>query len=352
MPVTRLALTLVLVLAATRATAADFVGRARVWLGPALDTNAPRDFVSPGVGTQADLFLFGLGQLEGSVRVGERLRAQGSYDVSGRKFILLPREDTLVQAAQLEATVAFARFFAFGLLGRARDRRGAERDYTDLQGGALLDFLPSAQVDVRVQVSAHRFWFYNRPEYGFLGPDGSLTARYRFERRHAVSLFGAYGPRRYDGDARARPLPEGTEPPPAVRRQDVTFGAGVGYTYRGPLHLSLSYAYFDQSSNSWGESLKRHRLSVTGGFSLPWRLTLLASVTWQPSVFPEGVFLSPELTVLEEDENVSSLTVKVVRPLGKVVDLDLRYAGYLGFLPSSAFTYLRHVVSLGVALNF
>lgn len=348
----RPALTLVLLLAALPAPAADFQGRARLWLGPALDTNAPRDFVSSGVGTQPDVFFFGLGQLEGALRVGERLRLVGSYDISGRKFIFLPKEDTLVQAAQLEATVSFANHFAVGVAGRARDRRGAERDYTDLQAGGVLDFYPSPQVDVRVQVNAHRFWFYNRPEYGFFGPDGSLTARYRFDKRHAVSVSGAYSPRDYDGDARSRPLPEGTEPPPAVRRKDVTFGAGAAYSYRGPFHFSFSYGYFDQTSNSYGESIKRHRLNATAGLRLPWQLTVLGSLTWQPSVFPEGVFLSPELTVLEEDENVSSLTLKVVRPIGKYVEVDVRYAGYLGFLPNNDFVYLRHVVSAGVALSF
>ena len=76
------------------------------------------------------------------------------------------------------------------------------------------------------------------------------------------------------------------------------------------------------------------------------------SVTWQPAVFPEGVYLSPDLTVLEEDENVSSLTLKLVRPLSKYFDLDVRYAGFLGFLPQNEFLYLRHMVSFGVAVNF
>ena len=49
---------------------------------------------------------------------------------------------------------------------------------------------------------------------------------------------------------------------------------------------------------------------------------------------------------------MSSLTLKVVRPLNKWLDLDLRYAGYLGFYPQNDFVYFRHVVSLGLALTF
>ena len=56
--------------------------------------------------------------------------------------------------------------------------------------------------------------------------------------------------------------------------------------------------------------------------------------------------------MLEEDENVSSVTLKVVKPLNKWLDLDLRYAGFLGILPQNAFLYVRHVISVGLAVNF
>ena len=342
----------VVVLLGLTAQAADFQGRARLWLGAGLDTNAKREFVSKDVITAPDGFLFGLGQLEGILRFAERFRVLGSYDIGARKFLLFPTEDTVVQAAQLEGTVSFAKYFAFGLAGRARDRRGAERDYTDLQGGAVLDFLPDPAVDVRVAINAHRFLYYNRFAYSFWGPDGSLSARYRFDRRHALSAFGSFNPRTYNGNARAHPGPEGTEADTFVPRSDAVFGGGLSYAYRGPFHFSFSYSYFDQTSNSYGETVKRHRLSATGGFRLPWEFTVLASITWQPSLFPDGVYLNPDLSIVEEDENVSSVTLKVVRPLTKWLDLDLRYAGYLGFYPQNAFLYLRHVVSLGLAANF
>ena len=264
-------------LVSTSASASDFQGRARLWLGPAFDSNARRDFVSPRLGTQPDLFLYGLGQLEGILRVGERVRISGSYDVSGRKFLLLPTEDTVVQAAQLEGTVSFAKYFAFGVAGRARDRRGAERDYSDLLGGALLDFVPDPSVDVRVQLNAHRFIFWDRFAYSFWGPDGTISARYRFNRRHSVSAFGSYNPRTYNGIARARPGPEGAEPPPEMTRKDTVFGGGVSYSYRGPFHFTFSYSYLDQASNSFGESVQRHRLNATLGVRLPWDLMVLAA---------------------------------------------------------------------------
>jgi len=348
--VVRRVLTVVLLSALT--ARAEFQGHGRLWLGPGVDTNAKREFVSMGVGTAPDGFLFALGQLEGLARFGERLRLLGSYDVGARKFLTQPTEDTIVQAAQLEATVAFAQYFAIGVAGRVRDRRGAQRDYTDLQGGAVLDFLPDAAVDVRVQLNAHRFLFYNRFAYSFWGPDGSLSARYRFDRRHSLSAFGSFNPRTYNATARDRPGPDGTDADLGIVRSDAVFGGGLTYSYRGPFHFSFSYSYFDQTSNSFGETVKRHRLSATGGFRLPWKLTVLASITWQPSLFPDGVYLNPDLTIVEDDENVSSVTLKVVRPLTSWLDVDLRYAGYLGFYPQNDFLYLRNVVSVGLAANF
>ncbi len=346
----RCALSLLLLLS-TGASAADFQGRARLWLGPAYDSNARRDYVSPTIATQPDLFLFGSGQLEGILRLGERVRLLGSYDVSGRKFVFVPTEDTILQAAQLEGTVVFAKYFAAGLSGHVRDRRGAERDYTDLVGGVVLDYFPAPSVAMRVQVNAHRFLFYNRFAYSFWGPDGTVSARYRFNRRHSVSVFGSYNPRTYNGRRRLEPGPEGTPSESAEARTDKVFAGGASYSYRGPFHFSFSYSYTDQLSISYGESVQRHRLNATAGVRLPWELTLLGSLTWQPAIFPDHVYAStPDLN--EEDENVSSLTVKLVRPLNKWLDLDLRYAGYLGYLPQNDFLYLRHVVSLGLGVNF
>ena len=94
--------------------AAEWSGHARLWVGPGYDSNARREFVSPGVGTQNDAFFFALAQLDGAVLFGDRFRVVGTYDGAGRKFILAPSEDTVVQAAQLEGTAAGPNIQAIG----------------------------------------------------------------------------------------------------------------------------------------------------------------------------------------------------------------------------------------------
>jgi hypothetical protein len=346
--VSRRAAALLLLLGALPASSAELRGSGRVWTGMGFDSNARRDYTSPGVPTTPDGFFFGLLHLQGAALFADRFRLLGTYDIAGRKFLTQPSEDTLVQDGSLEATVSVAKV-NLGVSGRVRDRRGAERDYTDLTGGAVLDYLPTDAFDLRLTFGAHRFIYWSRFEYSYFGPEGVLSARYRFTRRHSVSLFGSFIPRTYN--ANARPPQDGDPEPPVVVRQDNYFTVGAGYTFRGPFHLSVGYAYFDQTSNSYGETIRRHRVSLTGGFQLPWKLTLLTAVTAQFSFFPEGVYLSQDLTVVEDDENASSLTVKLVRPVNKHVEVDVRYAGYLNFLPQNQFLYLRHVVSAGLAIN-
>jgi hypothetical protein len=331
------------------AGAVEARGDVRAWAGPGFDSNARRDFVSANTSALPDFFAYGLLQTQGLLDFG-RFSLAGSYDVGARKFVLLPSEDTVLQAAQLEATAVLGKAFNLGLTGHARDRRGASRDYTDLGAELFVDFLPTAQVDVRVKGGPHRFLYWDRFEYSSSGPEFGLEARYRLNRRHSFALSGGLSLRTYNGQTHADPAD--TDPAPSVRRADTVASAGVSWSYRGPFHLSVGYSYFDETSNSFGETLRRHRLSVTAGVVLPWQLTILATGALQLSLYPDGVYLSPELQVLQDDENATSASLKLVRSLSDHVDLDLRYAVAFATLPQNAFTYQRHVVSLGVAVHF
>jgi hypothetical protein len=341
---------LLLVLVAGGAGAADFEGQARVWLGPGFDSNARRDYVSAGVATLPDAFLYALGQLGGSLRLGERVQLRGGYEVGGRLFLLLPGEDTVLQSAQLSARVQATDWLLVGLAGRARDRRGADRNYTDLQGGLTLDFVPDPHLSLAVEVDAHRFLYWSRFAVSFHGPEVQVTARYRFDRHHGLTAWGLFSPRAYDAAANPRPPP--APPPLPSLRADTVLAAGVAYAYRGPFQVSASYEYLDDTSTSYGETLRRHRLSVAGGVSLPWELTALGQATLQFTLFPDGVYLSPELSVADDDENSSSVSVKLVRALGAHVELDVRYAFYFNQLPNNHLEYQRHVVTLGVAFTY
>lgn len=347
-------LALLVCLASGWAGAVELKGAARLWAGPGYDSNARRDFVTSASSPQPDGFVFGLGTLDGLIG-GERWRLTGTWDVAARKFFFLSSEDSIVNSGTGEFQFGLSQMFTLGLFGTVRDRRGADRDYTSLLGQGFIDFSPTNAIDVRLRFGATRFLFWPRFRYSFSGAVGDLSARYRINRRHSVSVAGSFNPRTYNSTL--NPSPDNPEPDPTVRRFDPFFVVGVSYSYRGPFHLSVGYQYLDQTSNSYGETMRRHRLSLTGGFKLPAQFTVLATGALQLSTFPDGIFLSPELQVVEDDENSSNLTLKIVRPVHEHVDLDLRYALYVNVLPQrqqgrEALVYVRHVVSLGVTLSF
>ena len=121
---------MLLALGAASTEAADFRGDARVWLGLGIDSNPSRDFTSPGTSTPYDAFGAAIAALSGAV-TGERGRLFGGYEFGGRKFFGFPSQDTEVQSATLDGSLNRGRSLVVGIDGRARDRRGAERDYSD-----------------------------------------------------------------------------------------------------------------------------------------------------------------------------------------------------------------------------
>ncbi len=148
-------------------------------------------------------------------------------------------------------------------------------------------------------------------------------------------------------------MADGYEPPqPLPQRSDVLIFGGARYAYRGPFHFSVGYAYFDLSSNSWGESFRRHRVSIAGGVRLPWEISALGSASIFLSSYPDGVYLAPNLTVIEDDENASAVSVKLTRSLGSHFEVDARYGAYFNSFPRNEYTYLRHVVTLGCSYLF
>jgi len=327
------------------ALAADVEGSVRVtgrWL---LDSNAPRDFQdeqgrTPGTDTALSLLATGEGRL-----TGEQLQLVGRYELGGRKYLRYATEDVLIQAAALEASMALGTQLGLGVEGRGKDRRGGTRDYSDLGVDAFLEYVPDVRLALRVRAGAHRFVYrpdsranFGNPELGFLG-------RYRFNRRHSLSVFGEYGSRRYGVEAQPPKEREGTS---LGRRKDGALSAGASYTYRGPVALGLTYTFQEISSNSYGETVLRHRLSGSAGLRLPWNLTLLAQGALGLSRYPDGIYLSPEIVLVEEDEGQNSLSLKLARPMSAHLDVELSYGLYSTSLPNNDLSYIRQVLGLGL----
>lgn len=319
-------------------------GEARASASTGIDTNARRDY---------DTSLNGLdvvGNLQ--VDLGGRLRTARTqtllnYSAGARKFARLSTEDIFVQAAALDASALVTQSATFGLLGLAKDRRGASRDYTDLQAFGVIEFFPDDRMEVRVRGGAHRFLYRPNIQFSFGAAEAGGTAMWRFDKRHAVFVFGEFGDRTYLMDA---------DPPPgeqrsSSRRLDRVLGAGLGYEYRGPVRVRADYSFFEQNSNSFGQSSSRHRLSALFAARLFFKLNLVSQAALQITDFPDGILLSPEIVLLEDEENSNSLSVKLVRALTDKLDAELRYAVYYYRLSGNDLSYLRQVGWCGLSFH-
>lgn len=355
----RRALCILLTLGAATTNAADFKAGARVWAGTGVDTNPHRDFTSANITPPVDLFGSVLTSLNGTLETESGFRLYGSYDFAGRKFLIFPREDTLIQSALLDGSMAVGQYLLVGLAGKIRDRRGAQRDYSDLASEVYVDFVPDAHLDFKIRAGAHRFLYWNQFGSSFWGPSFGASVLYRFNKRHSAFLLGDFEPHSHNADACLRVYtpdkPDDVicqEEPRPPRRQDSVIAVAAGYTFRGPIHFTAQYAYVDSSSNSYAETYRRHRISATLGVLLPLDLTLLVSGAVQFAQYPEGLRLNnempgaPDLKLQEDDENANMASLKLVHPLGKHFDIDLKYAAYFNKL--GKFTYLRMVGSIGV----
>jgi len=337
------ALTIAIALALPLDGRADWSADARLTGGAGADSNARRDYQQLGTQSDAMALLIGAGQLHWR---GERGEADGSYELGLRKFLQLSSEDVLVQSGAAQGTWLLSRNWALGAEGYAKDRRGGERDYTDLTGSAFVQFAPEAPLDLRLRAGVHRFLYPPNFPYSFRAGELGFQGRYRFDRHHSVSVIGELGLRLYNSDARIDPR---VDPPAPEQRQDLAFVAGAGYSYRGPIAFSAAYSYAQASSNSFGESLYRHRFNVSAALRLPFELTLLGQAALQITRYPDGPYPTPEI-ILIEDDNHDSLSFKLLRPVSKHVDLELHYSLYhdaITALPENPLTYLRQVAWMG-----
>ena len=308
-----------------------------------VDSNAPRDFsdgITRGPGTDAALSVLGTAEGRGT---GERAQLVGRYELGARKYVSYANEDTLVQAGALEGSLALGTEWGVGLEGHIKDRRGGSRAYSDLGTSIFAEYAPDVRLALRVRLGARRFVYRPDETADFGGPEVGVLGRYRLDRRHSLSVFGEWGSRRYG--IQARPFPGILRSP--GRRQDGGLVAGAGYTYRGPVKLSLSYAFQEVSSNSFGETALRHRLTGSAGVLLPWRVTLLAQGSLGLSRYPDGIFLSPEIILVEEDEGQNSLSLKLARPVSARVDMEVSWGLWSTRLPRNDLRYTRQVFGVG-----
>ena len=78
-------------------------------------------------------------------------------------------------------------------------------------------------------------------------------------------------------------------------------------------------------------------------------LLLLAQGALVLGRYPDGVFLSPDIILTEDEEAQNTLSLRLVRPVSRSVDLELSAALYGTRLPRNGLSYTRAVAGVGLS---
>ncbi|MGC4122862.1 MAG: hypothetical protein QM765_51505 [Myxococcales bacterium] len=353
------------------AKAAPLQGSLTASFGPGLDTNPSKTLTSDASVLDGFLGLSATGRVK--VGFGEGQQVSGRYDLGLRKFFLSEGEDLAVQQVALDWAVNLGRvMLGAEASGKWWVSRAGTRDYADLGADLFVDIALVKALNLRLAGGARGFLYppayANEPveisdtsvdankAYDWAGPQGSAMLRWQPARRHtlALALFGVLpyynGFSRYEGSSE---FANGRDGYPVVKRRDAQFGGQLSYSFRGPVAVQAGYSYVRINSTSYGEASERHRAFAAVSAKLPWRLYAGLLAAYQFSSYPDGIFLSRNIELLDDD-SFSSVGAKVGLAITDEVDLELRYATYWTELPPSSSlptTWWRHTAFLGVTLR-
>lgn len=334
------------------APAAPFQVEGHLATDTGYDSNVYRNFEGsgfdptlPGNGAVVgDAFL----QLDGDLDVVGRFfahqRTELSADVGARLFSDQGGEDAVAGSGSLVHEIALSRKVALRFDAEGKDKwvENDDRAFATWGANGGLSLGPFWRTRLDLRAGWQAFDYFPEPIFSEQGPSVAAILSARPFRRH--TFFASYRlmPQTYVGPQQILPSGQGVG-----QRFDWYHVASAGWALRGPVIAGVTYSFTDDRSDAYGESFLRHRLQLLAGFSLPWELTLVASAALQFTSYPDGLYLSPQILLLEDDDDLDSVTVKLSRDLGKGFDVEARVGYYRNDLFQNGLAYERAVAYVG-----
>ena len=128
--------------------------------------------------------------------------------------------------------------------------------------------------------------------------------------------------------------------------------ASLDLTWTGDLVATAGYQLTVVDSNSFGQSLIRHRVMTSVTAELADKLFGSATATLQLDQYPDGRLVEKDMQHIEftnlEDENRSSLQVRIARALSASWSLEARAAVWRDFDTTGTASFRRELVYAGV----
>ena len=270
-------------------------------------------------------------------------------------------------------TLAGAYYEAFQSTTQNLIDASERRDFRSLGSSVQLGWLATEHFDLSINAGYRSFLFKPDRDDDFAAPTAAAELRWTRQTSDAdweVSTGAAFEHRTFGGPALTVDCPQEMQPAVAGGTSPVVFACAGPETRRddflmshldllrvGRVLLGAGYAFHDNRSNSYGETVIRHIATarfaapLPGGLTLAARGEVLLAFYRQPMVIGQQVAAGNTFSSVEsiDDENRSSVRVDLSHDLAKGLRLLLRYTFYANEIANAApVSYQRQTLLLSV----
>jgi hypothetical protein len=321
----------------------------------------------------------------GVVRLGAKLEHKGK--LAGGAYVL--RTSGLARLVSRDEGQSESIGFAIGDLRWARpvgtrpvsagialsaaDASSLERESADsrtfrsLGTDGLLLLRGETDATLSLALGVRSFTYKPDPKFDWIAPalnlrlDWTLWQPSGGTRSIELGAYAGVEARAYDSNALANaPCPEeammlGLDSCPAgtsLLRRDRYTRVGADLTWVSPVVATVGYQVSVTDSNSFGQSLVRHRITVSATTALPfWKLYGTALATLQFDQYLDGLIIQEDLQNQQfttvEDENRSSLQLRVARAVSTAWSIESRAAIWRDLDNDNDTTFRRAILYIG-----
>ncbi len=239
-----------------------------------------------------------------------------------------------------------------------------DRTFSNAGGDALLAIRPSEDKKLTIAIGGRDFRYKPDHEFDWVGPVANarldLVLWQPAGQTKSFELAGTAGfeARTFNSNAFADSCAIGEAQlpicfaPTSITRRDRVQRVGVELTWVGDFVAALGYQVTVVDSNSYGQSLVRHRATLSGTTELFWGIFGTAIATLQIDRYLNGLLVQSDFQHTEftnlEDENRSSIQVRLARPVTKTVSAELRGAIWRGLGDQMSDAFSRELLYLGL----
>lgn len=206
-----------------------------------------------------------------------------------------------------------------------RTEREPKRDYLSASSGAGLEaYLP--RTTLRAGLGWRYFAFKPSSDSSSSNLEGQSQLKFRIVEGLDLALGYTHAARSFETGRYERANDE-VQLVEDELREDRFNSLSIGLGYRGPVVAEATYRFAMNSSNSYGQGLRRQAAEITVTAPLPWQFFVSGHVELQRTSYDDPVLI--DASFLVDEDNRNAVVLSVVRALGEHFEIEARYSLYL-----------------------